>query len=159
MNEILFTYTGYYALDEKYITVEEFLSIPADYRTNLSRFFYDAEETHHEAQIVRKTIDRMFKNKHFNADLFIGLSNDQCKMLVKLLALPDQIGMNAIEKGCFTAHEFLTFNGQQQDSLFRIFGDYSCYEFQPKYIGQIKEQMFEFRNLNNDEKLTSINRC
>lgn len=64
LKNILFTYTGFYALRKKYITVDEFLSIPVDARKHLSRFFCDADEIYWGAQMCRDQIDQMFLFKN-----------------------------------------------------------------------------------------------
>lgn len=163
LNRILFTYTGCYALDEKYITVDEFLLIPYEAREYLSDFFYNAEEERWEALYCREKIDRMFRNNHFNIKMFISLSNDKRKILMEFLDLDRILGMVAVERGYFTINEFLSLNIEQQESLLNTFREHlrrTCgsyyYGIHNELFDNINKKVAEFKKINDEEKLRKL---
>jgi hypothetical protein len=117
LDSILFTYTGYYALHQRYISVDKFLAIPIEGRKHLSSFFYNAEEICTEAQMAKNIINRMFVKKHFDIDEYASLSDVDQKVLVNLLDVNNGIGMTAIENSCFSVHEFIGFNKSDQTAI------------------------------------------
>lgn len=161
LNKILFTFTGYYALNEKYISVDEFLSIPLEARKYLSYFFYNAEETYWEAQNCREMIDRIFKGKYFNIKEFASLPDDRRKNLIRFLCLNRNLGISSIEEGCLTMNEFLTLNLKQQDELLNTFNNYLdrmgnsyTYSAYKDLLDKITVQMTVFKSGNEVENLS-----
>lgn len=120
----MFTYTGFYALNKKYITVDDFLSIPFKSRELLSDCFYNAEELYWEAQYCRDKIDQIFKNKHFDIKFFSSLSDEKRDVLLQFLNIADQIGMSFIEQGHFTMNDFLSLKTDQQSEVLDLFVKY-----------------------------------
>lgn len=66
-------------------------------------------------------LDRMFKKNHLNWDEFALLSDNNRVALLRLLWEYTELGMTAIEKKCFTVHEYLAFTSNQQNELIRLF--------------------------------------
>ncbi|MFA5960499.1 MAG: hypothetical protein WC785_08270 [Tatlockia sp.] len=125
LDRILFTYTGFYALKEKYISVDEFLLIPKEGREHMSCLFYNSEERYWQAQKSREKIDRMFKQYHFKLEDYIALPDNKRKTFIRFLDLPQESGMSAIEKGCFTVKDFVGLTLNQQESLLTLFNEHS----------------------------------
>lgn len=156
LNKVLFTYTGYYALHKKYISVDQFLSMPIEARYHLTPIFYNAEEERWEAQRVRGMADCIFRNNHFNLDLYISLTDDKRQVLIKLLTC-SRTGLTLIKEGYFSINEFLTLNGKQQKTLLSILEDYESktawswmHSYYKKLCDDISEAMFMFRKTNKD---------
>ena len=112
----LFTQLGQYALMKNYIDVDQFLTLNVSARETLSRLLAPHEKNmaHHET-----IIDRIFKNGHLNLsdDTFNNLKSDKREMLIRLYALPKEIGLSMIENGRININDYLNLDFEEQQTV------------------------------------------
>lgn len=103
----LFTPLGLYALKKSHITIDQFLSLSVSARETLGRLLAPQEEKN----IIRNEaiIDRIFKNEHLNlsGEMFNNLKSDKREMLIRLYALPKEIGLHMIESKHIAIEDYL----------------------------------------------------
>ena len=154
LNQILFTDTGYYALSQNYITVDQFLSLPLGARKLLQTFFYNPNEEYLKSLEFRK-IDCIFKNNFLDLDQFSSFSNEKREILISFLNLPDLLGMKAINQCLFTIYHFLAFTEEQEIELIGIFRSHHSGIHRlndEKLMNQINSKLVELRNKQEEKK-------
>lgn len=112
----LFTGLGQYALMKNYIDVDQFLTLNVSARETLSRLLAPQEKNRLRSETI---IDRIFKNGHLNLsdDMFNNLKSDKREMLIRLYALPKEIGLCMIENGHININDYLDLSLEEQQTV------------------------------------------